>query len=399
MGTAESLGMKVLISAPSCGPGDRPDARAAWAWCKAAARDHEVWLVTRGESETAIARELAERPVPGLTIIALDLPWRGDHWINHWGNHWASAMAWQRRAGRIVQRLHEEHGFEVIHHLTAGPDWMLGGVAPRTTARVVWGPVGCSTAVPLVLVRWLGARGAIASLLHQVGIAVVCWLIGRRVAQQADLVIAQDNDVARLLGRTGRVVIQPAVAIRPVSTGGGAIERFGPPGTSTAVFAGRLVPEQGLLLAISALARPAAARWELRVMGDGPDWRRAEALAERLGVRDRIEFQGDVPRERVLAALLRADALLAPSLQAPAGWMVAEALARGCPVVCLDRGAPAAIVGPGEGAVVPWHGDVVGALAEALGGLTGRIEPVARWSPDRLPDVLAGWYSVEPARH
>jgi glycosyltransferase involved in cell wall biosynthesis len=134
-------------------------------------------------------------------------------------------------------------------------------------------------------------------------------------------------------------------------------------------------------------------------MGDGPDWRRAERLAENLGVRDRVEFRGDVPREQVLLALLRADALFAPWLQAPAAWTIAESLARGCPVVCLDRGAPAALVGPGEGAVVAWHGDVVGALADALGNVTSRVEPVTRWTPDRLPGILAGWYSAEPARH
>jgi glycosyltransferase involved in cell wall biosynthesis len=86
-------------------------------------------------------------------------------------------------------------------------------------------------------------------------------------------------------------------------------------------------------------------------------------------------------------------------LQAPAAWTIAESLARGCPVVCLDRGAPAALVGPGEGAVVSWRGDVVGALADALGNVTSRIEPVDRWAPGRLPGILAGWYAAEPARH
>jgi hypothetical protein len=48
---------------------------------------------------------------------------------------------------------------------------------------------------------------------------------------------------------------------------------------------------------------------------------------------------------------------------------------------------------------VAWRGDVVGALADALGNVTSRVEPVTRWTPDRLPGILAGWYSAEPARH
>ena len=380
--------MRILISAVRCDPGDRRGSGAAWAWCKAAARDHDVTLITRGDSADRIDKDLAMRPVPGLTVVRLDLPWRRDYW-------WSDSL-WVRRADLTAQRFHAEQEFDVIHHLTVGPAGVPGGVAHQGAVKVIWGPVGLSTPVPLGLMHWLGAGGLLAELVRRAGAAVTRRRFNRRAARQADLVVAQDNDAAALLDRA---VVEPVVAIRPVTSGGGAGHGFGASGTRTAIFAGRLVPDKGLLLAISALARPQAARWELRVMGDGPDWRRAERLAENLGVRDRVEFRGDVPREQVLLALLRADALFAPWLQAPAAWTIAESLARGCPVVCLDRGAAAALVGPGEGAVVAWRGDVVGALADALGNVTSRVEPVTRWTPDRLPGILAGWYSAEPARH
>ncbi|MDX6281253.1 MAG: hypothetical protein QOH03_2324, partial [Kribbellaceae bacterium] len=147
------------------------------------------------------------------------------------------------------------------------------------------------------------------------------------------------------------------------------------------------------------LARPEAAKWELRVIGDGPDWRRAERLAEELGVRDRVEFVGQLPREEVLAAFLRADAMLAPAMREAAGWAVAEALASGCPVVCIDRAGPSVIVSPEDGVVVPLQGDVVGGLAKGLASLNGRIDPVNRWAPERLPAVLATWYSTTRVSH
>ena len=212
----------------------------------------------------------------------------------------------------------------------------------------------------------------------------------------ADLMVAQNNDVAEVFRPYAReIVVQPNVAIRRF-TASGPYEPFGAPGVKTALFVGRLIPWKGVLLAISALARPEAADWELRIIGDGPDWGRAESLAWQLGVRDRVEFMGALPREDVLAAMFRADALLAPAIREAAGWAVTEALASGCPVVCVDRGGPAVIVGPGEGVTVPWRGDVVGELARGLASLQGRITPVDRWGPDRLPDLLAEWYT--PAR-
>jgi glycosyltransferase involved in cell wall biosynthesis len=272
---------------------------------------------------------------------------------------------------------------------------MPAGVVQESSARVIWGPVGGSTAVPLSMARWLGPRGLLGELVRRAYTGLRRRGTGRRLAQHADMIVAQNKDVAEVFGKyDAEVVVQPNVAIRPLSGSGGPREPFGAPGTRTALFVGRLIPWKGLLLAISALARTEAVGWELWVIGDGPDWRRAERLAEELGIRDRVEFLGQLPREEVLASLSRADALLAPAMREAAGWAVAESLASGCPVVCIDRGGPSVIVGPEDGVVVPWRGDVVGGLAKGLSGLKGRIEPVSRWSPDRLPEVLSSWYAT-----
>ncbi|ADB31827.1 glycosyl transferase group 1 [Kribbella flavida DSM 17836] len=385
---------KVLISAYACRPTGGSEPGAGWAWAKAAARDHDVWLLTRGKFAPEIAEELAVRPVPGLTLVPLELPkWLLKLRRRHADVYWYYPL-WQRLAGRTAERLHQQHGFDVVHHLTFAVDWMPAGVVRRSTAKVIWGPVGGSTAVPLPMAHWLGPRGLAGELVRRAWTGVARRVVGRHLAQTADLVVAQNNDVAEQFAPHAReLVVQPNVAIRRFASASGPYEPYGGPGEKTALFVGRLIPWKGLLLAISALARPEAAHWELRVIGDGPDWRRAERHAEQLGVRDRVEFVGQLPREEVLAALLRADALLAPSLREAAGWAVTEALASGCPVVCVDRGGPSVIVGPGEGVAVPWRGDVVGELARGLASLTGRIHPVDRWGPDRLPALLATWYN------
>ncbi|WP_433167892.1 glycosyltransferase family 4 protein [Kribbella sp. CA-247076] len=387
---------KVLLSAYACRPKGGSEPGAGWAWAKAAARDHDVWLLTRGKFAHEIAEELAIRPVPSLTVVPLELP----AWVLRLRRRPADVYwyypLWQRLAGRTARRLHAEHSFDVIHHLTFAVDWMSAGVVEESSAKVIWGPVGGSTTAPLSMTHWLGPRGLVAELVRRAYTGVRRQLTGRKLAQRADLMVAQNNDVAEAFRPYAReIVVQPNVAIRRF-TASGPYEPFGAPGIKTALFVGRLIPWKGVLLGISALARPEASNWELRIIGDGPDWGRAERLAEELGVRDRVEFMGQLPREDVLAAMFRADALLAPALREAAGWAVTEALASGCPVVCVGRGGPAVIVGPEEGVVVSWRGDVAGELARGLASLRGRITPVDRWGPDRLPDLLATWYA--PAR-
>ncbi len=387
---------KVLLSAYACRPKGGSEPGAGWAWAKAAARDHDVWLLTRAKFAPEIEAELAIRPVPSLTVVPLELP----KWVLKLRRRPADVYwyypLWQGLARRTARELHAEHSFDVIHHLTFAVDWMSAGVVEESSAKVIWGPVGGSTTAPLSMAHWLGPRGLLAELVRRTYTGIRRRLTGRKLAQRADLMVAQNNDVAEVFRKyAGEIAVQPNVAIRRF-TASGPYEPFGAPGIKTALFVGRLIPWKGVLLGISALARPEAANWELRIIGDGPDWGRAERLAEALGVRDRVEFTGQLPREDVLAAMFRADALLAPALREAAGWAVTEALASGCPVVCLDRGGPSVIVGPGEGVAVSWRGDVVGELARGLASLQGRITPVDRWGPDRLPDILAAWYA--PAR-
>ena len=150
---------KVLLSAYACRPQGGSEPGAGWAWAKAAARDHDVWLLTRGKFAHEIAEELAIRPVPALTVVPLELP----KWILRLRRrpsdvYWYYPL-WQGLARRTARELHAQHTFDVIHHLTFAVDWMSAGVVEPSSAKVIWGPVGGSTTAPLSMAHWLGPRG------------------------------------------------------------------------------------------------------------------------------------------------------------------------------------------------------------------------------------------------
>jgi glycosyltransferase involved in cell wall biosynthesis len=110
--------------------------------------------------------------------------------------------------------------------------------------------------------------------------------------------------------------------------------------TTEILFAGRLLPWKAPTLAIRALALIENGEATLHLCGDGPERARSERLAVSLGVRDRVIFEGWLPRTQLLDRLARAGALIHPSLHEEAGMCVAEALSLGTPVVCLRRGGP-----------------------------------------------------------
>jgi glycosyltransferase involved in cell wall biosynthesis len=176
-----------------------------------------------------------------------------------------------------------------------------------------------------------------------------------------------------------------------------------------ALVIAHLIPEKGVETAVRALAAlpPTAGLW---VIGDGPEAGRLEALAQALGVADRVRWLG--LQRQVEPFLQAADVLVCPSIWAEAAGLVnIEALAAGLPVVASAVGGIPEIVDDGRtGYLVP-SGDP-GALAsrlrrlhdepDTLGDLAAeaRATALARFSTEALvPEYLDLYRSLtrEPA--
>jgi glycosyltransferase involved in cell wall biosynthesis len=75
-------------------------------------------------------------------------------------------------------------------------------------------------------------------------------------------------------------------------------------------------------------------------------------LANKLGVRDSVEFAGQISRQQLKDSLHGYSALVFPSLHDSGGSAVLEALQEGIPVICLDLGGPGVMIDSSCGIVV-----------------------------------------------
>ncbi len=121
-------------------------------------------------------------------------------------------------------------------------------------------------------------------------------------------------------------------------------------------FIGRLTEAKGCEVLLELLRRlDPAAPWSLLLIGSGPYHSRFEALADALGISDRVAVKL-LRHDEVPDVLPACDMLLAPS-QTRANWreqlgrMTIEAFAAGVPVVASDSGEIPFVVG-GAGLVV-----------------------------------------------
>jgi glycosyltransferase involved in cell wall biosynthesis len=171
--------------------------------------------------------------------------------------------------------------------------------------------------------------------------------IERRIARAVDRIVATCTDEVFELLRMGadrrRITVVPCgVDLTRFSADGPAEPRTSD--RHRLVAACRLVERKGIGNAISALAAVPDA--ELHVAGGpaaasldrDPEARRLRALAEQLGVADRLVLRGRVERDAMPALLRSADAVVCVPWYEPFGIVPLEAMACGVPVVATAVG-------------------------------------------------------------
>jgi glycosyltransferase involved in cell wall biosynthesis len=162
---------------------------------------------------------------------------------------------------------------------------------------------------------------------------------------------------------------------------------------SHVLFLSSLESRKGMRLALHALAQtPEDVR--LVVVGDGPERESLERMAENLGVAERVEFRGKLPRAEVFEQFAEAAAVVYPALREEGGVALGETLLSGTPVVVLGNG------GPRDTASLATDPDRVAVVAPAGVAVTARrmAEAMTRFSRHPSADATPLLDQAEAAR-
>ena len=204
----------------------------------------------------------------------------------------------------------------------------------------------------------------------------------RLAVRRATVVLATTDQTAEKLKRLGcrsvSVHSQVGMTTDEMCPRPGSSECQG--GRFRVVSVGRFLHWKGFELGVRAFAvfRARFQASDYWLIGDGPEKKRLEALAQKLELGDSIRFLGSMPRAQVLEMLAACDVLMNPSLHDSGSCVCAEAMAVGLPVICLDLGGPAVQVTEETGIKVPATSpeQVIRDLAAAMSQLAR--DPLAR---------------------
>jgi glycosyltransferase involved in cell wall biosynthesis len=369
--------MRTLALAYACEPDKGSEPGAGWNMVRLLARLGPTTVVTRVNNRASI--EAVVKSVPeaaNLHFVFVDLP----RWASWWKKGHRGVrlyyLLWQGMAAVVARRLHAQRAFDVCWHVTIANAW-LGSTGPLVGPRFVYGPVGAGVRIPKSATGMVGRKG----LVYERARDAARWAgrhlnpLARLAWSRASLILAQNPETKAWLPRRHRPrCVEFSNAIIDVEQVPRTRQR-----DNTALFAARLLAWKGGEFVIRALAELPS--WRLIVCGDGPDLTRLQSLARSLGVTDRVDWRGWVPRSEVETIMrAEADVFLLPSLHDEGSAAVVEALFSGLPVVCLRLGGPAVLVGE-AGVLVPPDlppGQIVARIARALEGELPSPEAVER---------------------
>lgn len=158
----------------------------------------------------------------------------------------------------------------------------------------------------------------------------------------------------------------------------------------TWISVGRLIASKGMNTLLDAFANTLqqCPNQQLWIIGDGPQKVALQNQIEQLGIQDKVELLGAMPREQVQAHLTNAHAFVLLSQSETFGVSYIEAMAMGLPVVATDCGGPADFVNHKNGLLVPVNNTLMASQA-----MQNMLDRYATYSPHQIAKQVQDAYS------
>lgn len=210
------------------------------------------------------------------------------------------------------------------------------------------------------------------------------WLERERLAlQHARRIVVTSAATAATL--QALFAIAPTrITVAPPGTDPAPLARGGHAPTTALLAVGSVIPRKDFATLVRACARITDLPWRLRIAGslerDPDEAARVRASIAAHGLDQRVSLAGELSADDLAAAYDGADLVVSSSRYEGFGMALAEALARGLPIVAADGGAVGSWL-PADAAVLVEPGSV-DALAAALRDVLG--------DPGRLATLQAG---------
>jgi glycosyltransferase involved in cell wall biosynthesis len=352
---SEAMRLKVMVTAFACSPEQGSEPGIGWGWVVSLSKVCELTVITPTCNRDGIQNAIRLGNDLRAQFIYLDvLP--AVPRLNRKAKTKLGVMVrlllWQWRLGKKIPKIVHGQKFDILHHLTLGSFRFPFSVTGHGVMSVV-GPVGGGEEFPEPLLPELSGRIKRREMVRN-------WLnrlhtrhgLGMGRYSKADLTLSCTNEMRVAFARHGvDSPVFPNIGMPDLAEHVDLKQHEDSDGLRL-LFVGNLLYWKGLELALLALAQ-LPDNVSLTIIGSGSDRAELESDIERMGLGERVDLMGAVPRDKLLNQYREYDLFFYPSVHDSGAMSVIEAMRAGLPVVCLDAGGPGISVTEQCGRVIP----------------------------------------------
>lgn len=336
--------MRILLNAYACEPNQGSEPGVGWHWAIELSKDknNEVHVLTRANNKSVIDEYWHEYEKPNnLYFHYYDLP-NAWIWLKHHGlpvNIYYSL--WLYGAGCFAKTLNDRLHFDMAHHLTFGV-FRDACFLYKLNIPYVVGPIGGGEAAPHSLTSLFSFKERVKECTRSLANAL-CFLnpFLYRNYNKASLILSKTQDTKHILKRwQEKTVVSLEIGINELNQND--IDRK----QNSFLYVGRFTYWKGYQLALMAFKKyyESHPHATLKMIGRG-DIDKIKEFAKRNNLQNQIEVIPWVEQSELKKYYATSSAMIFPSMHDSSGNVVLEALSFGLPVVCLDCGGPATILG------------------------------------------------------
>lgn len=362
---------RILYIAYSCNPYAGSEDKIGWNIPYVAAKNHEVWVITKEEQREPVERFLRENPTSNLHFSFVDIPniykkiFRGFLYSGR-------LNVWNKRAYPLAKKLCETNEIDLIHQITPIEFRAIGPYKKIKNVKFICGPLGGGEYIPKGLRAYAKGHMMVERIRAIMNVIAKCKLALNGRLKTCDAVMYANHETKNYLRKVagknadGKVVTE--IGVNPEDLVG----QFDRKPKEKMIFlaAGRLVYRKGYDFLLDALEQlPENAQYELRIVGGGPDY---EPLSRRIAsspnLKSHVILTGKIPFSEMRKEYLAADVFVMPSIRETTGTVILEAMSFGLPVITSNHFGSAVIVNEQTGWLYDGKtkDEFVGGLAHSL---------------------------------
>lgn len=348
----------ILVSAYGCEPGKGSEQGVGWNWALRLAGFQNVWVITRKKNRAIIEKSLPEDVGARLHFVYYDLPdWIKKHKRGAKGLYWYYIL-WQYGVYQLARRLSRQNHFDYCMHLTFGNIW-LPTWFHKLGIPFIWGPLGGAGCIPFRFLREFPVSARIPQIFRNLflsHVGYIPWVHGPLKRAVAVIVRTEKMKSSIPARYRDKVFVRLETAIDISALEAGVKDQpVREPGKIRLVYTGRFVPFKNLSVLFRALTTlgDLTQNMTLELIGEGSMEKRYRKELKRLGIEDRVIFDGELSRAETLSAVRNCDIFVFPSLREEGSWSLMEAMALSLPVICLDAAGVNQITGSDTAIRIP----------------------------------------------